>query len=119
ITVFSFAWFIDWSIPDLGQLLLYAFCFSLINAVLEEVVWRGYILNSFIQIAGELKGILIAGAGFGFYHFHLGFSWWVCLLFAVFGMMMSATAVRSQGLLPVIVMHFIINVLFVLSGMII
>jgi hypothetical protein len=36
----------------------------------------------------------------------------------LFGMLMGGVAIRSNGLLPIIVMHFIMNVLFVLSGMI-
>lgn len=118
VTSFVFIWMVDWSRPDLGLLVLYAVCFAFINAVLEELIWRGYILRSFVHIEGEVRGIVIAGIGFGFYHLHLGFSWWICLLFALFGMMMSATAVRSQGLLPVIIMHVVMNVFFVLSGMI-
>lgn len=118
VTLMIFIWMIDWSRPDLGSLVLYAVCFAFINAVLEELLWRGYILSRYVQVVGEVRGIIIAGIGFGFYHLHLGFSWWICLLFALFGMMMSATAVRSQGLLPVMVMHFTMNILFVLSGMI-
>ncbi|WP_052759695.1 CPBP family intramembrane glutamic endopeptidase [Paenibacillus sp. DMB20] len=118
VAVFSFSWMIDWNQPDIVQLLVYAFGFSAVNAILEEILWRGYILSGFAGLFGEVKGIFIAGTGFGFYHLHLGFSWWVCLLFAVFGWMMSAVAVRSQGLLPVIAMHFMMNMLFVLSGMI-
>lgn len=119
VTLILFSRFIDWSRSDLGMMLLYACCFALINAVFEELLWRGFILSRFVQMVGEVKGIIIAGIGFGFYHYHLGFSWWICLLFALFGMMMSATVVKSQGLLPVMVMHFVINILFVLSGMII
>ncbi|SMF87215.1 hypothetical protein SAMN05661091_3662 [Paenibacillus uliginis N3/975] len=118
VTVLSFAWVIDWHRPDLGLLLIYACSFALVNAVLEEILWRGYILSGFVGILGEVKGLIVAGVGFGFYHYHLGFSWLICLLFSVFGMMMSATTIRSQGLLPVIVMHFVMNILFVLSGMI-
>ena len=31
---------------------------------------------------------------------------------------MGGVAIRSRGLIPVMVMHFVMNVLFVLSGMI-
>ncbi|NMO97998.1 CPBP family intramembrane glutamic endopeptidase [Paenibacillus lemnae] len=118
ITIFSFVWFIDWRKDTLGQLLLYGIAFGLINGILEEILWRGYVLSGFTGMFGEIKGIFIAGTGFGFYHFHLGFGWEICLLFAVFGWMMSALAVQSKGLLPVIIMHIIMNILFVLSGMI-
>lgn len=113
-----FSFFIDWGQPRLLVLIGYAFSFALINSVLEELLWRGYILSHFISRFGEIQGLVIAGTTFGLYHFHLGFSWLVCLLFSFFGMMMGGLAIRSRGLLPVTVMHFVMNILFVLSGMI-
>ncbi|WP_254778128.1 CPBP family intramembrane glutamic endopeptidase [Paenibacillus sp. cl141a] len=114
--VFSF--FMDWGQPELLAFAGYALSFALINAVLEELLWRGYILSHFVSGFGELKGLVIAGVTFGLYHYHLGFSWPVCLLFSIFGIMMGGVAIRSKGLAPVMVMHFVMNVLFVLSGMI-
>ncbi|EGG32203.1 CAAX amino terminal protease family protein [Paenibacillus sp. HGF5] len=113
-----FSFFIDWGQPQFLVLIGYALSFALINAVLEELLWRGYILSHFVSGFGELKGLVIAGATFGLYHYHLGFSWPVCLLFSIFGIMMGGVAIRSKGLAPVMVMHFAMNVLFVLSGMI-
>ncbi|WP_246059772.1 CPBP family intramembrane glutamic endopeptidase [Paenibacillus lautus] len=113
-----FSFFIDWRQPHFLVLIGYALSFALINAVLEELLWRGYILSHFVSGFGELKGLVIAGVTFGLYHYHLGFSWPVCLLFSIFGIMMGGVAIRSKGLVPVMVMHFIMNVLFVLSGMI-
>ena len=113
-----FSFFMDWGQPQFLVLIGYALSFALINAVLEELLWRGYILSHFVGRFGELKGLIIAGATFGLYHYHLGFSWPVCLLFSIFGIMMGGVAIRSKGLVPVMVMHFVMNVLFVLSGMI-
>ncbi|WP_433939278.1 lysostaphin resistance A-like protein [Paenibacillus lautus] len=113
-----FSFFVDWGQPQFLDLIGYALSFALINAVLEELLWRGYILSHFVSGFGELKGLVIAGATFGLYHYHLGFSWPVCLLFSIFGIMMGGVAIRSKGLAPVMVMHFAMNVLFVLSGMI-
>ncbi|WP_098743111.1 type II CAAX endopeptidase family protein [Paenibacillus sp. EZ-K15] len=115
-SIFSF--FIDWGQPQFLVLIGYALSFALINAVLEELLWRGYILSHFVSGFGELKGLVIAGVTFGLYHYHLGFSWSVCLLFSIFGIMMGGVAIRSKGVVPVMVMHFVMNVLFVLSGMI-
>lgn len=113
-----FSFFIDWGQPGLLILIGYAFSFALINSLLEELLWRGYILSHFVSRFGEMQGLVIAGTTFGLYHFHLGFTWPVCLLFSFFGMMMGGVAIRSRGLVPVMVMHFVMNILFVLSGMI-
>lgn len=118
VTGAVFAFIIDWGQPGLIPLAGYALLFASINAVLEELLWRGYILSRLTEDFGEIQGLVIAGAAFGFYHFHLGFPWIICLLFSFFGMMMSGVAIRSQGLVPVITMHFVMNMWFVLSGMI-
>ncbi|KOP68894.1 abortive infection protein [Bacillus sp. FJAT-18019] len=113
-----FSFFIDWGQPKLLVLIGYAFSFALINSILEELLWRGFILSHFVSRFGEIQGLFIAGTAFGLYHYHLGFSWPVCLLFSLFGIMMGGVAIRSLGLVPVMVMHFVMNILFVLSGMI-
>jgi len=118
VTGAVFAFIIDWGQPGLFALTGYALLFASINSVLEELLWRGYILSRLTEDFGEIRGLVIAGAAFGFYHLHLGFPWIVCLLFSIFGMMMGGVAIRSQGLVPVITMHFVMNIWFVLSGMI-
>lgn len=118
VTGVVFAFIIDWGRPGLIALTGYALLFASVNAVLEELLWRGYILSRLTEDFGEIRGLVIAGAAFGFYHLHLGFPWIVCLLFSFFGMMMSGVAIRAQGLVPVITMHFVMNMWFVLSGMI-
>ncbi|KOR88829.1 CPBP family intramembrane glutamic endopeptidase [Paenibacillus solani] len=118
ITCALFSFFIDWGQPGLLVLVGYALSFALINSVLEELLWRGFILSHFVSRFGVIQGLIIAGTTFGLYHYHLGFSWPVCLLFSIFGIMMGGVAIRSQGLVPVMAMHFVMNILFVLSGMI-
>ncbi|MGG1876988.1 CPBP family intramembrane glutamic endopeptidase [Paenibacillus cisolokensis] len=119
VSAAAFAFVVDWSRDDLAQLAFYALLFALINAVLEELLWRGYVLSQLTEDYGDIKGLVIGGTAFGFYHLHLGFPWTICLLFSLFGMMMGAVAIRSQGLGPVIVMHAVMNLWFVMSGMII
>lgn len=114
-----FTFVIDWRREDLPMLAVYALLFAVINSVLEELLWRGYILSRVVKDYGVIHGLVIAGAAFGFYHLHLGFPWGICLLFSLFGMMMGAVAIRSGGLGPVTVLHFVMNLWFVMSGMII
>ncbi|MGG3282363.1 CPBP family intramembrane glutamic endopeptidase [Paenibacillus solani] len=113
-----FSFFIEWGQPKFLVLVGYALSFALINSILEELLWRGFILSYFVSRFGDIQGLIIAGTAFGLYHYHLGFSWLVCLLFSLFGIMMGGVAIRSLGLLPVTIMHFVMNILFVLSGMI-
>lgn len=116
--IISFQFVIDYSSESIYIFLRYGLLFALINSVLEEVLWRGLILSRFVDMLGEKWGLVVVSFGFGMYHYSIGFPWIVCALFSIFGMMLGGIAIRSKGLLPVIVLHFILNLLFVLSGLI-
>ncbi|MBP2027159.1 membrane protease YdiL (CAAX protease family) [Acetoanaerobium pronyense] len=118
IIVLSFSFFIDFTHQGFWTLFAYAVIFSLINSILEELMWRGYILSRFVDEYGEKIGLVITSVGFGFYHLSLGFSLYMCVLFSIAGMLMGGVTIKSEGLLPVIIMHFLMNVMFVLVGMI-
>ena len=119
INIISFSFVIDFHREDFYSVLMYGCLFALVNSVLEEILWRGIILPRFVDFCGEKVGLLVTSIGFGFYHYSIGFPWVVCGLFSFFGVLMGGVAIRSKGLLPVIILHFIMNVLFALCGMII
>lgn len=118
IVIFSFSFVIDFGQDNLYTLLWFGILFAMINSVLEEILWRGLILSRFIDVLGEKWGLVIVSIGFGMYHYSIGFPWSVCALFSIFGMLLGGIAIRSKGLLPVMILHFIMNILFVLSGLI-
>ncbi|WP_337912947.1 type II CAAX endopeptidase family protein [Paenibacillus arenosi] len=118
IILISFSFIIDYGQEEFYRILLFGCLFALVNAVLEEIVWRGLILPRFVDFAGEKLGLVIASVGFGFYHYSIGFPWAICALFSLFGMLMGGVAIRSQGLLPVTILHFIMNVCFAMIGVI-
>ncbi|MVO99032.1 CPBP family intramembrane glutamic endopeptidase [Paenibacillus lutrae] len=118
VVTVSFLFVIDFGQDRLLQILGYSVLFAGINAALEEVVWRGYLLSRLVDLMGELKGVLVCSAAFGFYHYSIGFPWAICILFGVLGIWLSGLAIRAQGLLPVFLLHFVMNILFGLSGMI-
>ncbi|AJY76935.1 CPBP family intramembrane glutamic endopeptidase [Paenibacillus beijingensis] len=118
IIIISFSFVIDFNQPDLILLLMCAVMFSVVNSILEEILWRGYILSRIVSHFGEKYGLIITSVGFGFYHYSLGIPWLVCALFSIFGMIMGGVAIRAQGLLPTIMMHFLMNIMFVLIGII-
>lgn len=101
-----------------GNIILYGLLFSLINASLEEMLWRGFILERLVGLAGEKQGLVISALAFGLYHLSLGFSVWACLVFAVGGFYMGGVTIRARGLLPAFAMHVFVNMIFVLFGMI-
>lgn len=94
------------------------FAFAVVNALLEELLWRGFILSRTIQIFGEKLGLLWMALAFGLYHYPLGYSLPICLLFSLGGVYFGGITVRSKGLLLGTAMHISMNILFVAMGII-
>lgn len=92
--------------------------FAAINSVLEELLWRGLILSRTTRLCGDRLGLAVMSLAFGLYHYPLGFSIPVCLLFSLGGVYFGGIALRSKGLLLGTVMHISMNMLFVAIGII-
>ncbi|WNS44729.1 CPBP family intramembrane glutamic endopeptidase [Paenibacillus sp. MMS20-IR301] len=103
---------------SLRLLLYYGLLFSLVNSILEELVWRGIILNQFVKWSGNVYGLIVTSLFFGMAHYDLGFSLGMCIAFSVGGFFMGGTAIRSKGLVASILMHIYMNLVFVLTGLI-
>ncbi|WP_281889483.1 CPBP family intramembrane glutamic endopeptidase [Paenibacillus sp. YYML68] len=116
VVTVSFSFFVD--AERIGPLLGAALGFAVVNALLEELLWRGLVLSRLADELGPRLAVVAAGVAFGLYHYSIGFPWSICVLFALPGMIMSGVTVRSGGLLPVVLMHIVMNVLFAFSGLI-
>ncbi len=99
-------------------MMLYGLLFALINSVLEEILWRGFILGRVVDYLGEKQALIVTSFTFGFYHLSLGFSIWICLAFAIGGFYMGGCAIKSKGIGASIIMHIFVNIVFVSLGMI-
>jgi uncharacterized protein len=102
----------------LQSILLFCLLFSLINAILEEVIWRGIMLASLKAHASVTMAIMMTSIGFGLLHLSIGFSLIVSLLFSLGGLFYAFVVLKTNSLYPAILFHFVINVGMVLSGMI-
>lgn len=100
------------------NILLYGLLFTIVNAALEEIIWRGFILARTIDFVGEKQALIISALSFGIYHISLGFPLWACLIFSVGGFYMGGATIVSKGLLPAFTMHVFVNMIFVLYGII-
>lgn len=98
--------------------LLFLFSFSLINGILEEILWRGMILTSMVNLAGEKAGLLFSGIGFGLSHLILGYSLLACLGFAIGGFFYAGITIRSGSIFPAVIWHIGFNCLMIMSGLI-
>jgi membrane protease YdiL (CAAX protease family) len=100
------------------SIMLFGLLFALTNSILEEVLWRSFILGRVVDCLGEKQALIVTSIAFGFYHLSLGFSVWVCLAFAIGGFYFGGCAVRSKGIGAPIIMHIFVNMVFVSSGII-
>jgi uncharacterized protein len=92
--------------------------FSVINATLEELIWRGLLLKLISHQLGEKWAVIITSIGFGLQHYSLGFSWLTCLFFTLGGLFYGEITVKSKSILPALMWHIVLNILMILSGFI-
>lgn len=106
--------------PDLGRqramlplwpvagLVAAGLTFSVVNAILEEFIWRGLLLQWLRGFTAPAVAVLLQAASFGAAHY-LGFpSGFVGAgLAAVYGAVLGALALRSRGLLAPIIAHVV------------
>ncbi|MCS0674172.1 CPBP family intramembrane metalloprotease [Cytobacillus firmus] len=92
--------------------------FSIINGMMEELLWRGIILSRMSELSGEKTAVLFSGLAFGFSHIMLGYSFISCLLFAFGGVFYAAITVKSRSIFPAVIWHIAMNLFMILSGFI-
>jgi len=110
--VFSFLY------NNIFEFMPYTLLFVSINPILEGIVWRGFVLGRMVDYIGEKQGLIISSIAFGLYHLSLGFSIWICLLFAVGGFYMGGIAIKSKGFLAPTILHFFVNLALISFGII-
>ncbi|MCM3163683.1 CPBP family intramembrane metalloprotease [Metabacillus litoralis] len=106
-------------IEYIQSLLLFCLTFSLINAVFEEIIWRGIMLSSLKEYTSTGFAIFITSVGFGLLHLAIGFSMPLSLLISAAGVIYALITIKTNSIYPSIIFHIIINIGMVLSGFII
>lgn len=96
-------------IPDVPAWAIFAglFFYACLNALYEEVVWRGVVMQALESSTGSLTAALVLQSlAFGLWHF-VGFpSGWIGVgLATLFAFMMGLLRVRTRGLLIPFVAH--------------
>jgi membrane protease YdiL (CAAX protease family) len=69
----------------------------------EEVLFRGFLLALFTSLAGLVAAVAITVSLFGLFHSYYG--WKGILKTAAFGLFVTAIALWSASLVPVIILH--------------
>ncbi|WP_333489747.1 CPBP family intramembrane glutamic endopeptidase [Alkalihalobacillus sp. CinArs1] len=101
------------------SLLLFGVLFALINATLEEVIWRGVMLSSLKRSVSTLYAVLITSVGFGLLHISIGIPVIMSILFSFGGLFYAIVVIKSRSIYPSIVFHMLINLGMVFNGWIV
>lgn len=119
ISAISFVPFImQQELSFIKSVLLFCLLFSIINATLEELIWRGLMLSSLQEHISIRSAVIITSIGFGLLHLAVGIPFIFSLLFSIGGLFYALVVIKTNSIYPAIIFHFVINVGRVLSGLI-
>jgi len=101
------------------SILLFGILFAVINATLEEILWRGILLSNLKENISTFYAVFITSIGFGLLHLSIGIPFIVCLLFSFGGLFYAIVVLKTNSIYPSILFHMVINLGMVLNGWII
>ncbi|MBY0149234.1 CPBP family intramembrane glutamic endopeptidase [Neobacillus niacini] len=120
VNVVIYAFFIvQKDIEHIQTLIVFCLFFSLINAVFEEVIWRGILLSALKKHASTGYAVIVTSVGFGLLHLSIGFSISLSLLISLAGLIYAIITLKTNSIYPSIIFHIVINIGMVYSGFII
>jgi membrane protease YdiL (CAAX protease family) len=102
----------------LQEVLFLAILFSFINAILEEVLWRGYLLSQFKESVDDYYALIFTSIGFGLQHISIGIPLIPSILFSFGGIFFAGVVMRSNSIFPSMIWHILLNFGMVFSGFI-
>jgi uncharacterized protein len=107
-----------WSegISEVKSIFLFAIGFTILNATLEELIWRGIMLSSLRQNTSVVYAVTVTSIGFGLLHLSIGIPLLPSLLFSFGGLFYSIVVLKTDSIYPSIAFHMVINMGMVLNG---
>lgn len=101
-----------------NSFIVFCILFSLINATLEEWIWRGILLSSLVKYVSVSYALVITSVGFGLMHLIIVIPFILCLYFSLGGLFYGVIVLKTNSLIPSIIFHIVINIGMVFSGFI-
>ncbi|MGG0643065.1 CPBP family intramembrane glutamic endopeptidase [Sporosarcina gallistercoris] len=98
------------------SVLPFAIGFAFLNAVLEELIWRGSMLSSLQRNVSTLYAVLTTSIGFGLLHISIGIPVMISLIFSFAGLFYAIVVLKTKSIYPAIAFHFVINLGMVFNG---
>ncbi|MCA0987402.1 CPBP family intramembrane glutamic endopeptidase [Guptibacillus algicola] len=106
-------------ISYIQTMLIFGIVFAIINATLEEVIWRGFLLSGLRRNVSTIYAVFITSIGFGLLHLSIGIPIMLSLLFSFGGLFYALVVLKTNSIYPAIMFHVIINLGMVFNGWII
>jgi uncharacterized protein len=103
-------------LPFSKSFFLFCFLFSILNATLEEVIWRGILLSNLERYVSVGYALFITSIGFGLLHLIIGIPFFISLCFSLGGLFYGIVVLKTNSIFPSVIFHFVINIGMVLSG---
>lgn len=101
----------NWPLP---ALILGGLAFSMVNAAIEEMAYRGVLTEALKDVAGPKLAVLGQAAAFGLLHIHGFPRGWVGVVLAfIFGMLMAIVRLQSGGILAPWIAHVCADIVIV------
>lgn len=104
------------SISEVKSLFLFALGFTILNATMEELIWRGVMLSSLKRNVSVLYAVTVTSLGFGLLHLSIGIPLLLSLLFSFGGIFYAIVVLKTDSIYPSIAFHMVMNVGMVLNG---
>ncbi|MBB4824752.1 membrane protease YdiL (CAAX protease family) [Sporosarcina luteola] len=119
LAVFVPLLFIFGDMERMKGLILFALLFSVVNAFMEELLWRGTLFQVLWNEGSLFYAILFTSLAFGIHHIAIGIPLAAALSFSIGGVFFAIVTVCSRSIVPAMLWHFIINLFMVFSNFII
>lgn len=103
-------------LPFNKSFVVFCLLFSIINATLEEVIWRGIVLSNLARSVSVVYALFVTSIGFGLLHLIIGIPFIVSLCFSLGGLFYGVVVLKTNSIFPSIIFHFVINIGMVLAG---
>ncbi|WP_066254799.1 CPBP family intramembrane glutamic endopeptidase [Neobacillus drentensis] len=95
---------------------LFILLFASINALLEEVLWRGIFLPKLIAISNHQLGLVVTSIAFGLHTTMFGFSLIISISYMFLGILLGILTIKFKSIFPSVVVHFSVTTLLLISG---
>lgn len=102
--------------PHANSNFMWAFIYCLVHAILFEILWRGFLLDLFRQFLSTYWAVSLQGVAFGIYLLNFGYTLFFSIFMAFLSLGFSMIKLKTNDMLPLILLHTIIVFLLFLSG---